>query len=74
MASDGEHLQPGHVYLAPDARQLRVTRARVIALDTAAPENGLQPAVSYLFRSLADVRNLWDAAAMSRGERPEAQP
>lgn len=27
-----------------------------------------------VFRSLADVRDLWDAAAMSRGERPEAQP
>ena len=55
IAADGEYLQSGHVYIAPDARQLRVTRARSVALDAAAPENGLQPSVSYLFRSLADA-------------------
>ena len=55
LAMHGEHLLPGHVYVAPDELQMKVERSWSIALTRDAPENGLRPSVSYLFRSLAEV-------------------
>lgn len=53
VARDGEPLRPGHVYVAPDGFQMGVNRASQITLADAPPENGHRPAVSFLFRSLA---------------------
>jgi two-component system chemotaxis response regulator CheB len=44
---------PGHAYLAPDSRHLGVNAAGTLVLSGEAPVNGLRPAVSHLFRSLA---------------------
>jgi two-component system chemotaxis response regulator CheB len=49
-----ERLQAGHVYLAPNATQMGVSAGRISINRTAFPENGLRPAVSYLFRSVAE--------------------
>lgn len=49
-ARNGEPLQDGHVYLAPDNFHLGVSRGK-IELSLAEPENGTRPSVSYLFRS-----------------------
>jgi len=46
---------PGHVYLAPDGFHLGLGAGGRILLTKEEPENGLRPAVSYLFRSLAGV-------------------
>ena len=46
---------PGHAYLAPDDFQMGVSSSGRILLTHEEPENGLRPAVSYLFRSLADI-------------------
>jgi two-component system, chemotaxis family, protein-glutamate methylesterase/glutaminase len=46
---------PGHVYLAPDGFHLGVRADGVLRLARDAPEHGLRPAVSFLFRSLAEV-------------------
>jgi len=46
---------PGHVYVAPDECQMKVGLDGKIILTQDAPENGLRPSVSYLFRSLATV-------------------
>jgi len=46
---------PGHVYLAPDDFHMGVSRSGRILLTKEEPHNHLRPAVSYLFRSLADV-------------------
>jgi len=54
VATHGELLLPGHVYIAPDEYQMKVERSGKIALTRDAPENGLRPSVSYLFRSIAD--------------------
>lgn len=54
VATHGEPVLPGHVYMAPDAYQMKVERSGKIALTRDAPENGLRPSVSYLFRSIAD--------------------
>jgi two-component system chemotaxis response regulator CheB len=43
---------PGHAYLAPDGHHLGIDEHRRIILDDAPAENGLRPAVSYLFRSV----------------------
>jgi two-component system chemotaxis response regulator CheB len=52
VAADGDFLLPGHVYVAPNGTHLGVSAHRVrLAADPA--ENGLRPAVSYLFRSVA---------------------
>jgi two-component system chemotaxis response regulator CheB len=54
VATDFTIALPGHVYLAPDDRHLGIDRNGVIRLSDAAPESGLRPAVSHLFRSVAD--------------------
>lgn len=55
LATDGEFMLPGHVYLAPDEVQMKVARHERIMLTKDEPENGLRPSVSYLFRSVAEV-------------------
>ncbi len=55
LAAHGEPILPGHVYVAPDEFQMKVERGGRIALTKDAPENGLRPSVSYLFRSVAEA-------------------
>jgi two-component system chemotaxis response regulator CheB len=55
LAAHDELLRPGHVYVAPDEFHMRVDRGGRIALSKDAPENGLRPSVSFLFRSVAEV-------------------
>jgi two-component system chemotaxis response regulator CheB len=55
IAENGDLPLPGHIYLGPDALHLGVTRNGRIALSNTAPENNLRPAVSHLFRSVADA-------------------
>lgn len=55
VAMHGELMLPGHVYVAPDACQMKVEHGGKIVLTQDEPENGLRPSVSYLFRSLAAV-------------------
>lgn len=55
LAAHGEVILPGHVYLAPDNRHMKVARGGRILLTGDEPEKGLRPAVSQLFRSVADI-------------------
>ncbi|WP_413900156.1 chemotaxis-specific protein-glutamate methyltransferase CheB [Rhodoferax sp.] len=55
VATHGEFLLPGHVYMAPDAFQMKVERGGKINLTRDEPENGLRPSVACLFRSVAEV-------------------
>lgn len=55
VASHGECLAPRHGYVAPDGFHLGLDSGLRIALSSLAPENGLRPSVSYLFRSIAQV-------------------
>lgn len=55
LAVDGETLQPSRVHVAPDGFQMKVTKGRRIALTRDEPEDGMRPAVSCLFRSVAEV-------------------
>ena len=55
IAARGERPIAGRAYLAPDGYHMGVDGGGRIALDASAPENGLRPAVSYLFRSVTDV-------------------
>jgi two-component system chemotaxis response regulator CheB len=55
LATHGERMLPGHVYLAPDGSQMGVSHDGCILLSKGPPENGLRPAVSYLFRSVASA-------------------
>ena len=52
IAQDGEPLLKGHAYVAPDDVHLGVRKGGRILLSRDAAENGLRPAVSFLFRSL----------------------
>lgn len=45
----------GHVYIAPDDFHLAVDGRGHMVLARTEPENGMRPAVSYLFRSLANT-------------------
>lgn len=56
IASHGEYLLPGHVYLAPDGFHMGIKEGGFIRLSKAEMENGLRPSVSYLFRSVAEVQ------------------
>lgn len=53
LAEQGLSLTPGHAYLAPDGFHLEVTAGERLFLSGAPPENGLRPAISRLFRSVA---------------------
>jgi two-component system chemotaxis response regulator CheB len=55
IGSHGTSPLPGHVYLAPDDFHMGVGAGGRIILTGGDPENGVRPAVSYLFRSLAEV-------------------
>lgn len=55
LAAQGETMLPGHAYIAPDGMQMKVASHDRIVLTQDAPENGLRPSVSYLFRSVAEV-------------------
>jgi len=46
---------PGQVYFAPDNCHMGLGETGRISLSTADAENGVRPAVGFLFRSLADV-------------------
>lgn len=53
IAVHGERAVPGTVYVAPDGLQMKIDKVGGIAAVKDDPENGLRPAVSYLFRSAA---------------------
>lgn len=55
VASHGEDILPGHVYLAPDGFHLQLQTGGRIHLSDAPPENGLRPSVAALFRSATAV-------------------
>ncbi len=55
-AADGERLMPGHAYIAPGGRHLRVDRSGanyVAVVDDSAPVNRHRPSVDVLFASVA---------------------
>lgn len=53
VAQAGERARAGIAYLAPSGQQMGLQPDGVIALADAPCEHGLQPAVSYLFRTIA---------------------
>jgi two-component system chemotaxis response regulator CheB len=55
LATDGEVLEAGVVYLAPDDRHLTVTRGGRARLDDSPPVSGFRPSASVLFSSLASA-------------------
>ena len=55
LATRGLVPLPGHAYLAPDDYHLGLEPSGRIVLSKAEKENGLRPAVGYLFRSVADA-------------------
>lgn len=55
IATQHEFPLPGHAYIAPDDVHMGVDASGRIVFDGSEPENGLRPAVSYLFRSVAEV-------------------
>ena len=52
VASDGDALLPGTVYLGPDNQHVGVLDGR-IALNNSAPQNGFRPSIDHLFDSCA---------------------
>ena len=55
LAIHGTTALPGNVYLAPDGFHMGIMPSGRICLSKDSPENGLRPAVSFLFRSVATV-------------------
>jgi two-component system, chemotaxis family, protein-glutamate methylesterase/glutaminase len=54
VAADGDIVQPGVAYVAPDDAQTTVHGSGRIVLSRAAAENGFRPSVASLFRSVAE--------------------
>jgi two-component system, chemotaxis family, protein-glutamate methylesterase/glutaminase len=52
LGSDGQRIEAGHVYVAPDGIHMGVGPGSRIYLSSADPEHGVRPAVSFLFRSI----------------------
>jgi two-component system chemotaxis response regulator CheB len=55
VARHGDALASGHVYVAPDGCHMGVASNGRIVLSGGPPENGARPAVSVLFRDVANV-------------------
>jgi two-component system chemotaxis response regulator CheB len=55
VAVQGERLQPGTVYLAPDNQHLTVSRRHAVALTTEPPIGGFRPSGTALLASVAQV-------------------
>ncbi len=55
IGAHGVRPLPGHMYLAPDNFHMGISVSGRILLANDRPEDGLRPAVAYLFRSLADA-------------------
>lgn len=55
IATDGECPLRGHAYIAPEGRHMKLGADRRIVLSADGAEHGHRPAVSVLFRSVADV-------------------
>lgn len=53
IPSEGELLQPGILYIAPDGKHTGITKDNRICFSHDKPEHNLRPSVSYLFRSAA---------------------
>ncbi|MGA1840472.1 MAG: chemotaxis-specific protein-glutamate methyltransferase CheB [bacterium] len=54
IPGNGDQILPGHAYYAPCGVHMGVTRKGKIILSKDPPEKSLRPAVSYLFRSVAE--------------------
>lgn len=54
LAADGMPIVPGKVYVAPDGCHMEAAAGGTVRLTFGAPENGVRPSVSALFRSVAD--------------------
>jgi len=67
ISSEGEILQPGNIYLAPDGVHMGVGSGGRIALTGEQPENGMRPSVSHLFRSVADAFGLRSVGVLLTG-------
>jgi two-component system, chemotaxis family, protein-glutamate methylesterase/glutaminase len=67
LATHGEYIFPGHVYIAPDECHMKLERGGRIALTKDEPENGLRPSVSHLFRSIAEVYGYEAVAGLLSG-------
>lgn len=52
LAEDGETPLPAHAYVAPDDRHLGLRPDGRLLLSAREPENGVRPAVSFLFHSI----------------------
>lgn len=55
VAEDGDALEPGHAYIAPNGGHMGVSDRGRISLRKGEPEHGHAPSISYLFRSVADA-------------------
>lgn len=67
VAVDGERLQPGRVYLAPDNRHLEVSARGNARVVDGSPVRGFRPSATALLRSLADVYGEQAAAVVLTG-------
>ncbi|MCB9056954.1 MAG: chemotaxis response regulator protein-glutamate methylesterase [Calditrichae bacterium] len=59
-AENGQNLLPGHVYIAPGGKQMKVENStkpgmKQIIINDDPPENFCKPSVDYLFRSVAKL-------------------
>jgi two-component system chemotaxis response regulator CheB len=67
LAQDGETAQPGRVYVAPYPHHMTIADGRRIELRDDPPEYGVRPAVSRLFRSVAELEPRRTAAVLLTG-------
>jgi two-component system, chemotaxis family, protein-glutamate methylesterase/glutaminase len=54
LAENGDRLEPGNTYVAPDGKHMKVVGGTVVLTEDPI-EHGLRPSVSYLFRSVVQT-------------------
>lgn len=55
VAAQGTQLLPGHVYIAPDGREMKISERGTVLLTLEGSQNHFRPSVASLFRSVAEA-------------------
>lgn len=67
IAVEGERVQAGKAYVAPDGFHMGIRSEGTIELNGDVPENGVRPSISYLFRSVAGAYGRHAAGVLLTG-------
>jgi two-component system chemotaxis response regulator CheB len=74
VAVDGERIEPGTAYIAPDDLHLGLSHLRQLAVSTAPPIGGFRPSATHLFETVARLHGARSLALVLTGMGDDGLP